>query len=875
LVSNAAALGFVVFPVQMKILSWRSASGPAIHAPIRGRLILRLLAYAVVTAGVLAALLLYLREEALASGEAVLSAFAQLTEDQTTRIFAEVDLTLQAVDEKMAVAAGKGSASEDAIRAELAALLVNRPFLRGITVLDANGQTVYGSEVRLRGLDLSDRAFFANSKNEAGPRVMIGLPVRARTLDEWIIPVTRALRGPTGKFAGVIVAGVNPLFFDGVWTVPKSLREQATALWTDDGSLLMRSPFDERLMGASTFSRSLVAALKGRDSSEGTYRTTSLIDGRDRVVAYRRLTAYPTLVLSITQPADIVLRAWWRTVWLVVAGWAVAAAVVAGLATWLTREWNRHRATEDRYRMLFKASPYPTVALDSTTRNFLAVSDAAVEQYGWSREEMLAMNSNDLYPPEDLLKIKALRNRSQPGILGPLRGLRHRTKDGTIIDVEMILRPIDIDGRPGYLATAENVTERLRSERARREAEAAREASERARLGVEDQLRQAQKMESVGQLTGGIAHDFNNVLHVILANADALEEEDDLDVATRTERFGQLSQAVLRASNLTRQLLAFSRKQPLKPQRTDLNELVGDTGKMLRRALGAQIEIDSILARDLGSVDVDRSQFETVLVNLCINARDAMPVGGKLTIETGNAAFDDKYVSRNPDAIAGPHAMLAVTDTGSGMPPEVLAKVFEPFFTTKEAGKGTGLGLSMVYGFIKQSNGHIRIDSEVGRGTCIKLYLPQADGVAEIETLHDESPAPRGRERILVVEDEPEVRASVVQQLQSLGYSVAWASMGGDGILAFEGPSPPFDLLLTDVVMPGTSGKALAAEVAYRWPTTKIVFMSGFAELSSAQHGRLDEGALLLTKPFRKVELGRMVRLALDGEPAFAVSQIA
>jgi PAS domain S-box-containing protein len=581
-------------------------------------------------------------------------------------------------------------------------------------------------------------------------------------------------------------------------------------------------------------------------------------------------------VLTITQPADIVLGAWWRTVWLVVAGWAVAAAVVAGLATWLTRESNRRRVTEDRYRMLFKASPSPTFALDRTTRKFLAVSDAVVEQYGWSREELLAMHSNDLSLPEDLLKIEALRKDSPPGIpLGPLRGLRHRTKDGTIIDVEIILRPIDIEGRPGYLATVENVTERLRSERARRESEAAREAAERARLGVEDQLRQAQKMESVGQLTGGIAHDFNNVLHVILANADALEEEGDLDVATRTERFGQLSQAVLRASNLTRQLLAFSRRQPLKLQRTDLNELVADTGKMLRRALGAQIEIDSILARDLGSVDVDRSQFETVLVNLCINARDAMPVGGKLTIETDNAAFDDKYVSGNPDAGAGPHVLLAVTDTGSGMPPEVLAKVFEPFFTTKEAGKGTGLGLSMVYGFVKQSNGHIRIDSEVGRGTCIKLYLPQADGVAEVVTLHDESPAPRGKERILVVEDEPEVRASVVQQLQSLGYSVSWASRGGDGILAFEGRSPPFDLLLTDVVMPGTSGKALAAEVAYRWPATKIVFMSGFAELPGAQHGRLEEGTLLLTKPFRKAELGRMVRLALDGEPAFAVVQIA
>jgi PAS domain S-box-containing protein len=842
------------------------------HAPIRRRLVVRLLGFAVVTAAVLAALLMYLREEALSSGAAVLGAFAQLTEDQTTRIFANVDQTLQAVEEKLASASRGGSASEEAMRAEFIDLLVTRPFLRGITVLDANGRTVYGSEVRPRGLDLSDRAFFANSRVDPESRLVIGLPVRARTLDEWIIPVTRAVRGPKGEFAGVIVAGVDPLFFDRVWTVPKSVRNQATALWTEDGRLLMRSPFDERAMGAATFSRSLVAALTGSESA-GSYRTTSLIDGQDRVVAYRRLSAFPMLVLTITQPTDQVLEAWWRTVWLVIVGWAVAATAMAGLATWLTREWDRHRATENRYHLLFKANPYPTFALDRRTLRFLAVSDAAVEQYGWSREELLAMSSDDLYSPEELLKIEAMRARAEPEHFQTFGGVRHHCKDGTLIDVEMTRRPIDFDGRPAYLATAENVTEQLRRERAGRDAEAAREASERTRLAVEDQLRQAQKMESVGQLTGGIAHDFNNVLFVILSNSDALQEERDLDETVRTERFEQISQAVLRASSLTRQLLAFSRKQALQPQRTDLNDIVADTAKMLRRALGAQIEIETVLADDLRGIDVDRSQLETALVNLCINARDAMPVGGSLRIETGNETFGRGDTSLNPEAGPGDYSMLSVTDTGSGMPPEVLAKVFEPFFTTKEVGKGTGLGLAMVFGFIKQAHGHIRIDSEVGRGTSIKLYLPQALGVVELEALLDKTPAPRGRERILVVEDDPEVRTSVVSQLQGLGYAVSWASMGAAGIVAFEGgPLPPFDLLLTDVVMPGTSGKALAAEVAYRWPKTKVVFMSGFTELSSPQHGRLDEGALLLTKPFRKADLARMIRLALDGESVVAAA---
>jgi PAS domain S-box-containing protein len=858
-------------PVQMKFPPWRPASGAAIHAPIRRRLVFRLLAYAVVTAGLLGALLLYLREEAIASGEAVLSAFAQLTEDQTTRIFADVDLTLQTVDEKLVIARHEGAPNDDAIRAELVALVVNRPFLKGIAVLDANGRILYGSEGRSRGLDLSDDAFFGNSRNDLASRFLIGLPIRGRTLDGWVIPVTRTLRGPKGEFAGVIVAGVNPLFFDGVWTVPKSVREQATALWTDNGLLLMRSPFDERAMGTSMFSRSLVAALKGPDS-EGTYRTNSLIDGRDRVVAYRRLTAYPTLVLSITQPTDVVLGAWWRTVWLVVAGWAVAGAVVAGLATWLYREWSRHRVTEDRYRMLFKASPYPTIALDRRTRKFLAVNDAAVEQYGWSREELLTMSSNDLYPPDDLLKVEALREGSKLDLLRTLGGLRHHKKDGSIIDVEMTMRPIDIDGRPGYLATAEDVTKRLVAMKARLEADtareiadAARETSDRGRLLAEDHLRQSQKMEAVGQLTGGIAHDFNNILMVILANADELQEEKNLDAATLSQRIERITEAVLRASALTRQLLAFSRKQPLDPKQTDLNDLVSETGKLLRRSLGGQIEIDSVLPDGLWTINIDRTQLETALVNLCVNARDAMPKGGKLLIETRNVTLNKGNITEAPDVAPGDYVMLSVADTGCGMPQETVVKVFEPFFTTKEVGKGTGLGLSMVYGFIKQSDGHITVHSEVGRGTTFRLYLLRSGGVVEEAAIRPTTSLPRGSERILVVEDEPQVRASVVKQLESLGYAVSEAADGSAAVTAFEAATLPYDLLLTDVIMPGAvGGRALADKVARRWPATKIVFVSGYAENEVLHDGQAEDGVVLLSKPFRKSDLARTIRQALD-----------
>lgn len=438
-------------------------------------------------------------------------------------------------------------------------------------------------------------------------------------------------------------------------------------------------------------------------------------------------------------------------------------------------------AAQDRYRMLFDANAYPMVVIDLGTRDILAVNDAAVAQYGWSREEALTMTSDDFYPPEDLARVRALRHSVGTGTV---TGLHHRTRDGSIIDVELSASRIELGGRPALLTTIQNVTERNRAEKARQ--------------AVAEQLRQSQKMESVGQLTGGIAHDFNNILTVILANADALQEEECLDAAV-AGRLDQITQAVERASGLTRQLLAFSRKQPLSPKRTDINALVTTTGKLLRRALGEQVEIESVLADGLWAVNIDRAQLETALVNLCINARDAMAGGGKLTIATSNVRLDEAFVAQTPDVAAGDYAMLSITDTGTGIPPEMLTKVFEPFFTTKGVGKGTGLGLSMVYGFIKQSQGHIAIDSEVGRGTTFRLYLPRSACEKEEGEACEQPPIPGGRERILVVEDDAQVRASVVRQLQRLGYEVSQASDGTVGVAAFEAASQPYDLLLTDV----------------------------------------------------------------------------
>ncbi|MBV9833577.1 MAG: response regulator [Alphaproteobacteria bacterium] len=383
-------------------------------------------------------------------------------------------------------------------------------------------------------------------------------------------------------------------------------------------------------------------------------------------------------------------------------------------------------------------------------------------------------------------------------------------------------------------------------------------------------LRQAQKMEAVGQLTGGLAHDFNNILMVVLGNIDAIEEETGLSEKVRT-MLSEIGRAGLRAADLTRQLLAFSRQQPLQPEITNLNALVASLGKLLRRTLGEQIIIDERLSATLAPAVVDRAQFESALLNLCVNARDAMPNGGRLMIETSTVELDEDYATDNPEAKPGRYAMLAVTDTGSGMSKQVLDHVFEPFFTTKEVGKGTGLGLSMVYGFIKQSQGHIKIYSEVGQGTSVKIYLPVAVGQHAEATPVVGQAMPRGNERVLLVEDDVQVRTSVRRQLDSLGYRVTEVDNGDAalGLLAQSGAFA-FDLVLSDVVMPGkANGIQLAEAIGQRRPDVRVILMSGYTENAMLQAGGLGDGMRLLIKPFRKVELAQALREALHaGEVA-------
>jgi signal transduction histidine kinase len=396
-----------------------------------------------------------------------------------------------------------------------------------------------------------------------------------------------------------------------------------------------------------------------------------------------------------------------------------------------------------------------------------------------------------------------------------------------------------------------------------REAYVALQIQTEERLRAEEMLGHSQRIDAIGQLTGGVAHDFNNILTVITGTIEILAEGVAKDPKL-TATVKLIDEAATRGAEMTQRLLAFARKQPLQPYSTDVNTLLVDATKLLRQTLGEQIEIESILQDELPPVLVDASQLTTALLNLALNARDAMPHGGKLMLETRDVHLDEAYARVNRDVRPGQYVMVAVSDTGRGIPPAIRDKVFDPFFTTKPPGQGTGLGLSMVYGFVKQSEGHIKIYSEEGQGTSIKIYLPQARETDKVLEIAPAAPIEGGRETVLVVEDDALVRNFVTGQLKSLGYTTLVAGNAAEALKLID-QGAPLDLLFTDVIMPGTmNGRQLAEEVVKRLPTVKVLFTSGYTQNAIFHHGRLDPDIILLPKPYRKSDLARMVRLAIS-----------
>jgi PAS domain S-box-containing protein len=612
----------------------------------------------------------------------------------------------------------------------------------------------------------------------------------------------------------------------------------AVALIAPDGTLLFASHSIERLLGFAP------VELVGHPGFERVHP-----DDAPRLHAALRDT-----LASPGTPASLELR--WRHKdgsWLHIDAVAVdrlAEPAVGAIVVNFRDVSERRKAeaalreSEERYRTLvegvrdiiFALSPEGTIA---------SLNPAFETITGLRREEWVGQPFERLVHPEDLPLALELLGRVVRGELRPASQFRVRTAKGDYRVGEFSATPQLHEGRlVGILGIGRDVTERVQ---------------------LEQQLRQAQKMEAVGRLAGGIAHDFNNILTAITGYADLLLE--DLGATDpRRQDADEIHKAADRAAGLTRQLLAFSRQQVLQPTVLEVNKLVSDLEKMLRRLLGEDVELGTRLAPTTGRVKADPGQLEQVIMNLAVNARDAMPNGGKLTLETGNVDLDEAYAADHYPARAGPFVMLAVSDTGIGMSEETQVHMFEPFFTTKEKGKGTGLGLATVYGIIKQSGGFIWVYSEVGHGTTFKLYLPRVEELAERPSQPAQAPAraARGTETVLVVEDEAPVRSVARQVLERHGYTVLEAPSAEAALDIVTRYSGTIHLLLTDVVMPGLNGRELANRLAGLRPDAKVIFMSGYTDDAVTRHGVLEPGSAYVQKPFTPDAIARKVREVLD-----------
>ena len=646
----------------------------------------------------------------------------------------------------------------------------------------------------------------------------------------------------------------QPAGFSAVWLQlwAESTDDYSIFALSPDGIVLTWNPGGERIQGyrseeiiGQPYSVLFTEADQGADAPETALRTATTT-GRYETEGWRLrkdgTTFWANVVMTALRDSEGQLIGFGKVIRDVSDKRAVHDAVLK---------------SERNFRLLVQGVTDYAIFMLSPDGHITSWNPGARRIKGYTEGEIIGSHFSRFYTPEDVgagVPFRGLETARREGRF-EAEGWRVR-RDGSRFFAHVIIDAIYEDGElVGFAKITRDITERRRAGELLEQTQSA--------------LFQAQKMEALGKLTGGVAHDFNNVLQVLRGNLELLESRHGRDHWS-AERLGNAIDAVDRGAKLASQLLAFGRQQPLAPVVINPARQLRALDDLLRRALGETIEIESVVAGGLWNTTVDPHHLENVILNLAINARDAMPDGGKLTLELSNATLDDEYVLGFPDVAAGQYVMLAVTDTGAGMSPEVMERAFDPFFTTKPEGQGTGLGLSMAYGFVKQSGGHIRLYSEIGEGTTVRIYLPRSTGVAVDTRLATPGRLKHGNETILVVEDDLKVQSTVVELLSGLGYAVLKAN-NADQALTIAASGVHIDLLFTDVVMPGVlRSPEMARRAVQMLPGLKVLFTSGYTQNAIVHGGRLDPGVELLSKPYSRQQLASKVRQVLGNSDAKA-----
>lgn len=732
-----------------------------------------------------------------------------------------------------------------AVRRMMAAVPLDSSIVSHITIIDQAGTPLLVSGHPIKpGTTAKDRDYFKFQRAHEDDRIFVSLPHRGRNTGMLLVRLVRRITLPDGSFGGVIFAALEAEGMTGFFSALNLGPKSSATLVGADKKIRARSSYGRLGPGQDISGSRIWRELE--QSPVGLYRQTSVVDDITRYYAYRRLSEFPLIVaigVSTEDIAQAVTQFELPTYTIAI----LTTIVIAIMTILICREIlvsQKQRDGETRIRTIVDSVPDGIVTVDEAGR-IESFSIGAQKIFDYGPDEVVGQCVSMLVSKQGRAEHEGyirdyLRTGTGSATGQGHREVRGRRKDGTEFPALLSLNEMTVEHRRCFVGAISDITDRKE---------------------LEEQLQQAQKMEAVGQLTGGVAHDFNNLLAVILGNADLLLgrlSEDDKSTQA-------IIRAATRGAELTQRLLAFSRRQPLRPRVIALDELIAGMTDLLQRTLGETIWIETSSAGNLWRAEADPGQVENALLNLALNARDAMPEGGRLSIETGNAVLDESYAARHMDVTPGDYLLLTIKDTGSGMTPEVLERAFEPFFTTKGASAGSGLGLSMVYGFAKQSGGEVVIQSEPGQGTTVALYLPRAAAGAEEvrqEVTADE-PTANG-ETVLVVEDDADVREFAESALHSLGYQVLSAKDARSGLAALRA-APRVDLLLSDVVLPGgTSGPAMAAEAERLRPGLKILFISGYAASAAHPKTAFPQNADLLGKPFRKRQLARIVRATLE-----------